>query len=366
MSPSVAVGVIGCGTISTIYLQNCLRFPDLRVVACADLLPERAQAQAQRFGIRAVSVDELLADPAIELVINLTVPQAHGLVAQAALAAGKAVYNEKPLALTREEGRQLLALARERGLVLGCAPDTFLGAGLQTCRALIDAGAIGEPVAALAVMQGHGPESWHPSPHFYYQPGAGPLFDMGPYYLTALITMLGPIQQVAGMGRISFAERVITSQPHHGARIQVETPTHIAATLAFAAGPIATLVMSFDIWHDQHARLEIYGSEGTLQLPDPNTFGGPVRLFRPGHGWQELPVTRAHSENSRGIGVLDLAQSWRRGGVPRASGELAFHVLDVMHAILESAQQGRHLVLDSSVERPPVLPEDWTGTRALL
>jgi predicted dehydrogenase len=300
-------------------------------------------------------------------VINLTVPQAHGEIALAALESGKSVYNEKPLAISRDDARRMLDLARSKRLLVGCAPDTFLGAGLQTCRKLIDDGVIGEPVAALAVMQTHGPETWHPNPDFFYQPGAGPLFDMGPYYLTALIALLGSVRRVAGSARISFRERLITSQPHAGTYITVNTPTHISAVLDFAAGPVGTLVTSFDVHHSERFRLEIYGADGTLVLPDPNTFGGPVRVFS-GRGaeWREQELTHQHTENSRSIGVLDMARALRTGESYRASGELAYHVLDIMHAIHESSAEGRHVELASSVDRPSALPIGWSALESSL
>jgi predicted dehydrogenase len=360
---AVTVGIVGCGNISDVYLRNCTRFPGLRVLACADLLPERAAAQAQKYGVpRSYGVEELLADPEIELVINLTVPQAHGSVGIAALEAGKSVYNEKPLAIDRESARRMLDLARDKGLLVGGAPDTFLGGGLQTCRRLIDEGAIGTPVAAHAFLQYRGPESWHPNPDFFYQPGAGPLFDMGPYYLTALTSLIGPVRRVTGSARISFPERMITSQPYHGTMIQVNTPTHIAAVLDFAAGPVATLVTSFDVWPGRIGGLEIFGTEGTMILPDPNTFDGPVLLHRPdAGGWPEQPILHGHTENSRGIGVADMALALRSGSRHRAHGEMAYHVLDIMHAIHEASEQGRHIELHSSMERPDALPLGWSA-----
>lgn len=352
----VAAGIIGCGNISEIYLKNSARTPHLRVVACADLDLERAQARAAAFGVpRACSPDELLADPEIELVINLTVPQAHAQVALAALEAGKSVYNEKPLAAERADGRRMLELAAERGLRVGGAPDTFLGGGLQTCRDLIDAGAIGRPIAATASFLSRGMEHWHPNPTFFFQPGGGPLFDMGPYYLTALISLLGPVRRLAGSAERHHLERVVTSEPLRGTRIPVEVPTHVTALLEFAGGATATLVASFDMAESYGSELMIYGTEGALRLPDPNTFGGPVRLRR-GEEWQEVTIERANVENSRGLGPADMAAALRAGRPHRASGELAFHVLDIMHAIHESAAEGRHLTPQSSCERPQPMP----------
>ncbi|MCS6843547.1 MAG: Gfo/Idh/MocA family oxidoreductase [Caldilineales bacterium] len=357
MKPT-GIGVVGCGNISGTYMEVLGQFRGVRVVACADIDMARAEAQARKFGVRALTVDALLADPAVEIVLNLTVPSAHAEVARAALLAGKSVYNEKPLAIERADGAALLALAAERGLRVGAAPDTFLGAGLQTCRQLLDDGAIGQPVGATAFMMGHGPEGWHPDPEFFYQHGGGPLFDMAPYYLTALIHLLGPIRRVAGAARISFPERVIGSQPKRGQRIVVQTPTHVAGLLEFAAGPIATLITSFDVWASTLPRIEVYGSEGTLLCPDPNFFDGPVQLWRTStQAWEEAPLVAGRRDQSRGIGVAEMAAAIRGGRPHRANGQMAYHVLDAMHAILESARCGQHVVLGSTCDRPPRLDD---------
>ncbi len=352
------VGIVGCGTISKIYCEVSKHFDILDIVACADLIEERAQARAAEFDIPNVyNVEELLADPEIEIVLNLTIPNAHATVALAALEQGKSVYNEKPLATTREDGRQVLEVARERNLLVGCAPDTVLGGGIQTCRKLIDDGWIGEPVAATAFMLGHGPESWHPDPAFFYQPGSGPLFDMGPYYLTTLITLLGPVRQVTSMARITFQERLITSQPLFGTKLHVNTPTHVAGIMEFASGAVGTMITSFDVWASQLPRIEIYGTEGTLSVPDPNTFGGPVRIRRAGASeWSEIPLTHAYATNSRGVGVADMAYALRSGRPHRANGELAYHVLDIMQAFYDASQEGRHIELSSACRHPAPLP----------
>lgn len=351
--------MIGCGDISGIYLKNARLLEPIQVVAVADLIPARAAAKAAEFAVpRACSVAELLADPQIEIVLNLTVPKAHAEVAMAALAAGKSVYNEKPLAIKRADGQRLLEVARQRGLRLGGAPDTFLGAGLQTARKLVDDGAIGQPVAATACMVCHGHENWHPDPEFHYAAGGGPLLDMGPYYLTALVSLLGPVQRVCGSARISLPQRTITSAPKRGRTIQVETPTHIAGILDFAAGPIATLLTSFDVWHANLPLLEIYGTQGSLSAPDPNAFGGPVRLRRSDQEeWADVPLAFGYADNSRGLGLADMAAAMRTGRPHRASGELAYHVLDVMEAILDSARSGQHVRIQSTCERPAPLPQ---------
>ncbi len=350
-------GIIGCGAISPAYLKGCAIYDSLEIVACADLDLARARARAAEFQVpRALTVDGLLADPEVELVINLTVPQAHAPVCRAVLEAGKHVYVEKPLALNRADATSLLALAAQRGLRIGCAPDTFLGAGQQTCRHAIDEGLIGTPVAAVAFCCGHGHESWHPSPQFYYQKGGGPLFDMGPYYLTALVNLLGPVRRVAASTRTTFPTRTITSQPLAGTVIPVETPTHLAGTVDFASGVVATMVMSFDVWHHQLPRIEIYGSEGSLVVPDPNHFDGTVLVRRSGEAtWRE--VTPRHAAGiGRGTGAADMAAAIRSGRAHRASGTLAAHVVDAMQAFEESSDTGAHVILGSAAERPAPMP----------
>ena len=359
MAPKkVKVGVVGCGNICGIYFKNMREvFDVLEVVACADMIPERAAKSAEEFpGVRAASVKELLADRSIQVIVNLTPPAAHAEVALAAVKAGKSVYNEKPLATERADAKKFLDIAKSKNLRVGCAPDTFLGAGLQTCRKLVDDGWIGAPVAATAFMTGHGPEGWHPDPEFFYKKGGGPLFDMGPYYLTALISLMGPVKRVTGSGRISFRERTITSKPKYGTRVKVEIPTHVAGVLDFECGAVATLVTSFDVWKATLPRIEIYGSEGSLSVPDPNTFGGPVRVARPGGDWAEMPLAFPNAENSRGLAVADMAAASLSGRPHRASAELAFHVLDIMHSIIDASATGRHVDVKSTCPRPAALP----------
>lgn len=346
------VGVIGCGNISKVYLQNLGAFDNLAVVACADIEPDRAVARAAEFGIAALSVEDLLADRRIELLVNLTVPDVHAEVSRAILKAGKHVYSEKPLATRRKDARRLLKRATKKNLRIGGAPDTFLGGAWQTVRQLLDAGAIGQPVAATAFMVSHGPEAWHPNPDFFYQPGAGPLFDMGPYYLTALINLFGPVRRVAALARASFSERLTRD----GRAIPVNTPTHVAGSLEFANGALATLITSFDIWHSQLPRVEVYGSEGSLRAPDPNEFGGTVSLRGRDEGaWRDVPVELPYIENCRGLGVADLAQAIRTGTPARCGGAMAYHVVEVMSALLQSAKQKRHIRIRSECERPAPL-----------
>jgi predicted dehydrogenase len=352
-------GIIGCGNISEIYAAAGRKFQNLEILACADLDFARAHALAEKHGIpRPLRVEQLLADRDIELVINLTVPAAHAEIGIEALKNGKHLYNEKPLAQKRRAAREMIGLAREKDLLIGCAPDTFLGAGLQTCRKLIDEGAIGEPIGGAGFMLSSGVESWHPNPGFFYKKGGGPLFDMGPYYLTAFTTLLGPVCRVAGAARASFPTRTITSQPMAGTKIEVETPTHIAAVLDFESGPIVTLATSFDVKAHSMPPIEIYGSEGTLSVPDPNTFGGPVRIRRQGEeNWSEIPPAFGYADNSRGLGVSDMISAVQKRREHRANSRTAYHVLDIMHSILDSSETGQHIELTSSMTRPSPLPE---------
>jgi predicted dehydrogenase len=357
MPKKVKVGIVGCGNISPAYFKGCRAFSILDVVACSDIDQGRARARAEEFGVaRACSVDELLADPEIEIVINLTIPKAHAQVNLAAIAAGKNVHCEKPLAVTREDGQKTLAAARQKGVLLGCAPDTFMGGGIQTCRKLIDDGWIGEPVALTAFMTCHGHESWHPDPGFYYQLGGGPMLDMGPYYLTALVNLVGPVARVTGSTRVTFAERVITSQPKNGKHVRVETPTHIAGVMDFANGAVGTIITSFDVWFADLPHIEIYGTAGSLSVPDPNTFSGPVKVRRAGAAaWSEVPHTHS-DEVSRGIGVADMAYALRYNRPHRANGALAYHVLDVMHAFQDASESGKHVNIASTCAQPAALP----------
>lgn len=354
------IGIVGCGNISGIYFKNlCTVFRNVTVKSCADLDPARARAKAGEYpGVSACSLDDMLADPEIDIIVNLTTPQGHYPVAKQAVAAGKHVHGEKPLTLTRKEGRALLAAAARAGVRVGNAPDTFMGAGIQTCRQLIDEGAIGDPIGAQAFMLCHGHESWHPDPEFYYKTGGGPMFDMGPYYLTALVSLLGPVRRVTGSARISFPQRTITSAKKNGQKIAVEVPTHVTGVMDFASGAIGTIVTSFDVWMSETPRIEIFGSEGTLSVPDPNCFGGPVRIRRMNDKeWREVPLSRGFVENGRGIGPADMADAIAGGRPHRASGEMAYHVLDLMHAFHDASEKGRHITLESTCERPAPMPK---------
>ncbi len=350
------IGIIGCGNISATYLKNCAKFDWLKICAVADAVPERAAAKAAELGVPAVGVQELLTDPEIRIVVNLTVPAAHYQVAMAAVRAGKSVWNEKPLCIERAEAGTLLKEAARKKVLVGCAPDTFLGAAHQTCRRLIDEGAIGAPVAAAAFMMSHGPEAWHPNPEIFYKKGAGPLFDMGPYYLTALVNLLGPVRRVTASARASFRERIAGAPGRKGDRIPVEVETHVAGVLDFRSGPVATLITSFDVWASQLPRIEVYGSEGTLVVPDPNHPGGtPLIRKAADQGWSEVPLTFPLAETARAIGVADMARALSRGRPHRAGGEMAYHVLECMHGLLDASRSGRHQEIRSACGRPEAL-----------
>jgi predicted dehydrogenase len=358
-SPRVKVGIIGCGNISKAYILTAQSFPILDIFAVADIDVERAQAKAKEYNIaRGCSVNDLLADKDIQLVINLTIPKAHAEVAIAALNAGKHVFNEKPLGATVEEGRKILEAAQAKKLRVGCAPGTFLGGGLQTCRKLIDDGAIGRPLAATAFMTTPGHERWHPSPEFYYEPGGGPMLDMGPYYITALTQLLGPVKRVSGAASIVKPERTILSEPKKGQKIKVETPDHITGVMEFAGGAVATIMTSFAVWHAHLPRIEIYGTDGTLSCPDPNSLRGPVAIRMANDGdWRDVPLTHGHFDGNKwGIGVVDMACAIRSGRPHRATGENAYHVLEVMHSFFSASREGRYVEIRSPYTRPAALP----------
>jgi predicted dehydrogenase len=363
-SGPVRVGVIGAGVISTEYLRNLTSLPDLDVRVVGDLDEERARTQAAAFGVPGSGpVTSVLGDEAVELVVNLTVPQAHVEVALQAIAAGKHVWNEKPIGLDRDSTRTLLAAARASGLRVATAPDTFLGPGIQTARRLIETGSIGTPLTALTLLQSPGPESWHPNPDFLFQDGAGPLFDLGPYYLTALVQLLGPVSQVSAVGSRARAVRTIGSGPRAGQQFDVTVPTHVAAIYRFAGGASAQCLFSFDS-AVKRRQVEIAGTEGTLAVPDPNTFTGEIVVHRIDGCGVTVPAARAPT--TRGIGVLELARAVRAGQPERASGELGEHVLDVMICTIEAAERGVPVDVASTVEVAPALPEDWDPKAATL
>lgn len=357
MGEQVAVGIIGCGAIVKQYLITFADLDSVRLVAVADLDHARAQAVADEHpGVRALDVDQLLADPEVEVVLNLTIPAAHAEVALKAIAAGKDIYTEKPLAATTEEARTILEAATEAGVRVGCAPDTVLGTGVQTARKAIDDNLIGRPISATATMMTPGHERWHPNPDFYYVPGGGPLLDMGPYYVTSLVTLLGPVASVIGAASRTRESRVIGSGDRKDEVIPVTTDTHVTGVLVHASGALSTLVMSFDAVATQAANIEVHGETGSLIVPDPNRFVGDVKLRKlGGDSWEILPVSAGYPDSGRGYGVADLAAT-SEGQLPRASGDLGFHVLEVMESLLRSAHEGRAIAIESSVARPAPVP----------
>ncbi|WP_320129705.1 Gfo/Idh/MocA family oxidoreductase [uncultured Sphaerochaeta sp.] len=375
----VKVGVIGCGVISDIYLTNSKKYNVLEVIAVCDVMKEKADAQARKYNIPKVyyNVDNMLEDKEIEVVLNITVPQAHYEISKKALLAGKHVFSEKSLAITIEEGKELVALADKKGLRIGCAPDTFLGGRLQTFRKLIDDGWIGKPIAATAFMACHGHECWHPGPQFYYKTGAGPMFDMGPYYVTALLSLLGPATRVSGEVQKTFEQRRITSQPCFGELIDVEIPTHIAGTINFACGAIGTIITSFDVWDSHLPRFEIYGTEGTLSMAEadplagPNDFEGQI-LFRRynesdwngfptqiprsnGTEWRSISSLFGYNENSRALGLADMCAAIQTGRKHRAHGTMALHSLEIMQGIHLAAAEGKYHNMETTCDRPEPL-----------
>jgi predicted dehydrogenase len=357
---TAGIGIVGCGTISSAYLRTLTRAPDVRVVAVADLDPARARAQAAAFGVPlALEVASLLDHDDVDLVVDLTVPTAHAEINRRALTAGKAVYSEKPLATTAAEARELVELSERTGRPLGAAPDTFLGAGFQTALTALSEEAIGRPFAAVAHMVSRGPERWHHDPGFFYQPGAGPLFDMGPYYVTALVALFGPVASVSAEGGRLWPERVVATGPRAGQRLPVDVDTHVTVLLRFESGVLATLLTSFDVVASDLPRFEVFGEHGTLALPDPNTFGGPVRcrtsLESP---WHTLPLVPGFTTDARGIGALELRLAAALGRPPRASAQLAAHVLDVLEGALTAMRLGRRTTISSRPARPAPLAAD--------
>lgn len=352
----IRVGVLGCGNISGIYFRNLGQFKSVKVVSCADLDLDRARKAGAEWQVaNAYTPHELFSDAEVDVVLNLTVPLAHAETTRTALAAGKHVYVEKPLGINPEEAEELCALAARNGLLLGCAPDTVLGAGIQTAREVVDSGRIGKPLAAQGFMLCHGHESWHPAPEFYYKRGGGPVFDMGPYYLSALHQLLGPVSTVTGLSAVSFEQRIITSEPSRGTPISVETPTHCASVLRYASGAVVGLTMSFDVFPYAYPHIVVFGTEGSMEVPDPNGFGGSVRVRGADDAWEEVPLRHKYSENARGIGVLDLANCIQNGGEPRCSGEIANHLVKVMQAM----SSGCTFDVGDGPSRPTAMP--WEG-----
>ncbi|MEM7046842.1 MAG: Gfo/Idh/MocA family oxidoreductase [Pseudomonadota bacterium] len=366
------IGIIGCGNICAAYFNLSRLFTDLQIVACADLRQQAAQDAANTYGVQALSVDDLLADPKIDIVVNLTIPAAHFAVSERALRVGKHVYSEKPLALDIGDGIKLRELAKEQGVMICCAPDTFLGGAPQHAREVIDQGQVGDITSGTCFVMSFGMEHWHPNPDFFYQKGGGPVLDIGPYYISLLIHLLGPIKRLAALANTPRKERTITSQPRAGERITVDTPTTLLALLEFASGATITLHASWDVWAHRHAPVELYGSKGSLYLPDPNFFGGEILITDKNNPPAPLPV-RSHPlglsnfgdhANYRTVGLADMARAIVDGREPRCSIDRALHCLDVMTGILQSAHSGGFVSMQTTCTRPAALTGD--DARALL
>ena len=348
---AIGVAFIGVGNISGIYLKNItMRFTEMKIVGLCDLVREKAEKAAAEYGIGKIYTDmyEAFDDPAVDLILNITRPFQHYEVTKQALLHGKHVYSEKPLGASIEEGRELVALAAERKLMVGGAPDTFLGAGIQTCKKLIDDGFIGRPVGASGFMMSHGPESWHPDPEFFYKYGGGPMMDMGPYYITAMTYRLGRVETVSATTSRSFQQRTMTCQEPYGEKIDVDVSTFLSGTMRFESGAVGTLTTTFDVWRSTLPCIEIYGEKGTLFVPDPNTFDGPVKLYRPEDGEvREMPLLFGNRENSRGLGLLEMARAIRDGHDDFiTSSRRTFHTLDVLTAFDRSSLAGRAIEME--------------------
>ena len=365
MSTAVKVGIIGCGNISATYMRMGHFFRDYKVVACADLNLETAKARAEEFDLRALSIEDLLADPDIEIIVNLTIPAAHFEVSSNILKAGKHVYSEKPFVLTAEEGVRLSDLATARNLRIGSAPDTFMGGSHQKARELIDAGEIGQVTSGTIHVMSGGMEHWHPNPDFFFQPGAGPIFDLAPYYITNLVQLFGPVANVIAMSSTPRSHRTIACGPRHGEQISVKTPTTVHSILKFETGMIISYGTSWDVKSHEHNNMELYGLDGTLYVPDPNFFGGQLRLVRGDE--DEALISTGHpfskpndgeNANYRGAGLADMAAAIRDDRQHRCNNELALHVVEVMGAILQSGDSGTPIAIKSTCERPAPFSAD--------
>lgn len=368
----LGVGIIGCGNISTSYLGLAPLFRSLRLVAVADINMDAARARAEEYDLRADTVEELLKAPDVDVVVNLTIPEVHFAVTKRILEAGKHAYSEKPLVLTLQEGETLRELAASKGLLVGSAPDTFLGGAHQQARAAIDAGDVGKIIGGTCHVMGHGMEAWHPNPDFFYQPGAGPVLDIGPYYVTNLIQLLGPVKAVVALATATFGERIIGNGDREGEAVPVNTPTNIHALLEFANGATVTLGASWDVWAHRHTNMELYGETGSLFVPDPNFFGGMVEIGGPDQEITGLPAwdhpfgvpNQGERANYRCAGLADMAAAIDAGRAHRCNIDLAVHAVDVMTGILRSGEARRFVELSTTCERPAALSPD--EARALL
>ncbi|MBR7155659.1 MAG: Gfo/Idh/MocA family oxidoreductase [Lentisphaeria bacterium] len=358
------IGVIGCGMISDTYFKAASRFRNMQIVCCNDIIEERAKAKEELYGCRAVPQEELLNSPDVDIVLNLTPPKVHNRIMLAALKAGKHVYSEKPFGVDLDEATEVYQLAKAKNLRVGCAPDTFLGGGQQTARKAVDDNWIGKVLSGTAIVQGRGPEKWGHAP-FFYDTGAGPMLDLGPYYVTTLVNMLGPVRSVTAVTGKGSEYRTYGAEvspeyqdlykPYDNYPVNVDT--HQAGVIEFHSGALITMIASFDVYFHGHYPIELYGDQGSMQVPDPNTFSGTVRVRRPGmEDWQELPKPFIYTENSRSIGVSDMINAIKDNRPHRASGDLAYHVLEVMLAFKKSSDTGAKVMIQSTCERPAALP----------
>ncbi|ASW06795.1 Gfo/Idh/MocA family protein [Rhizobium sp. 11515TR] len=367
MAKELGVGIIGCGNISTTYFSLAPLFKGLKVLACADINMEAARARAEEYKVKAQTIDELLANDELDVIVNLTIPDAHFPVSKRILEAGKHVYSEKPLVLMLEQGEELRRIAKEKGLAVGCAPDTFLGGAHQLARKFIDDGGIGRVTSGACYVMSPGMEMWHPNPDFFFLPGGGPILDLGPYYVANLINLIGPVKRVGAMTSMASPTRTITSQPRNGEIIPVKTPTTIQALLEFVSGARITLTASWDVWSHRHANMELYGTEGSLYVPDPNFFGGTVEAsgrdkdIKPLENWAH-PFGIANQEspsgaraNYRTAGLADMAASLIDGRDARCSLDRTLHGVDVMTSILKSGEEGRFVDLSTTCTQPAAL-----------
>ncbi|MDO1580719.1 Gfo/Idh/MocA family protein [Rhizobium oryzicola] len=370
MTKELGVGIIGCGNISTTYLSLAPLFKGLKMLACADINPEAAKLRAEEYGVTAQTVEELLANDELDVIVNLTIPATHFSVSKAILEAGKHVYSEKPLVLSLEEGEELRALAKAKNLAVGCAPDTFLGGSHQLARQYIDEGGVGRITSGTCHVMSPGMESWHPNPGFFFLAGGGPILDLGPYYIANLINLIGPVKRVAALTSMANPFRTITSQPLAGTQIPVETPTNIHALMEFQNGATITLSASWDVWAHRHANMELYGTEGSIFVPDPNFFGGKVEVsgrsneIKPLEMWDH-PFAKDNQESPRGpranyrtAGLADMAMALIENRDARCSLERTLHGIDVMTGILKSGEDGRFVDMTTTCTQPAALGID--------
>lgn len=377
MGRTLGLGIVGCGNISTTYFTLAPLFRGIEVRACTDIIPALAKAQAKKHGVRAETLDAMLDADDIDIVVNLTIPAAHYEVSRRALDAGKHVYSEKPFVLSLKDGLDLKKRAAKKRLRIGSAPDTFLGGAHQLGRDLIDTGKLGKITGGTCFVMSHGMEHWHPNPDFFFQPGAGPILDVGPYYITNLIQLIGPVARVVALAATPQTHRTITNGPRHGERVPVGTPTTIHAVLEFANAAVVTLAASWDVWSHGHAPMELYGEDGTMFLPDPNFFGGEVRVTKAARPVKKAPAWKhpfgvsnqkrpfGMVANYRSAGLADMAVSILEGRPHRCSLDLSLHAIDVLTAILRSAETGKFTSVQTTCERPAALaPAEARALRA--